>query len=170
MERARLEARGEVPPANVRIGTMLEVPGLIWQLDALLPHIDFLSIGSNDLFQFLFAFDRGNPRVAGRYDVLSPALLNALRDIVRRCDAAGVRVSLCGEMAGRPLEAMALLGIGLTSLSLSPSQFGSVKAMTLSVDTGELAAYLGKLLTGGDHSLRRKLQSFARDHGVVIEN
>ena len=171
IERDRIDRRnnsGVAPPSNIRVGAMLEVPGLIWQLDALLPHLDFLSIGSNDLFQFLFAIDRGNPRVAERYDVLSPALLSALRDILRKCDEAGVPVSLCGEMAGDPLEAMALLGIGIRSLSLSPSAFGAVKAMTLSVDTGELSAYMDTLLQAPDHSLRRKLGAFALDHGIAI--
>lgn len=172
MERDRINRRsidGIEPPSNIRVGAMLEVPGLIWQLDALLPHLDFLSIGSNDLFQFLFAIDRGNPRVSGRYDVLSPALLSAVRDILRKCDAAGVPVSLCGEMAGDPLEAMALLGIGMRSLSLSPSAFGAVKAMTMTVDTAELSAYMNTLLQSPDHSLRRKLGAFALDHGIVLE-
>ncbi len=166
----RLDSDGVEPPKNIRVGAMLEVPGLIWQLDALLPHLDFLSIGSNDLFQFLFAIDRGNPRVSRRYDVLSPALLSAVRDILLKCDAAGVPVSLCGEMAGDPLEAMALLGIGMRSLSLSPSAFGAVKAMTLTVDTDELGAYMNTLLHAPDHSLRRKLKSFALDHGIVLES
>ena len=169
MERARMGRLHEDTPTRVHVGAMLEVPGLIWQLDALLPHIDFLSIGSNDLFQFLFAIDRGNPRVANRYDVLSPGLLSVVRDIVARCRAAGVPVSLCGEMAGRPLEAMALLGLGIRSLSLSPSLFGAVKAMTLTVDTKELGTYVETLLTAPDHSLRRKLSAYAQDHGVVIE-
>ena len=171
IERDRIDRRnnsGVAPPSNIRVGAMLEVPGLIWQLDALLPHLDFLSIGSNDLFQFLFAIDRGNPRVAERYDVLSPALLSALRDILKKCDEVGVPVSLCGEMAGDPLEAMALLGIGIRSLSLSPSAFGAVKAMTLTVDTGELSAYMDTLLQAPDHSLRRKLGAFALDHGIAI--
>lgn len=172
MERERIDRRnaeGLAPPSNIRVGAMLEVPGLIWQLDALLPHLDFLSIGSNDLFQFLFAIDRGNPRVADRYDVLSPALLSAVRDILRKCDDAGVPVSLCGEMAGDPLEAMALLGIGMRSLSLSPSAFGAVKAMTLTMDTAEVGAYMNTLLQSPDHSLRRKLGAFALDHGIVLE-
>jgi phosphotransferase system enzyme I (PtsP) len=135
----------------------------------LLPHLDFLSIGSNDLFQFLFAIDRGNPRVANRYDVLSPALLSALRDILKKCQAAGVPVSLCGEMAGHPLEAMALLGLGMTSLSLSPAAFGSVKAMVLSTDMSELGAFMDTLFSAPDHSLRRKLKAYALDHGVVLE-
>ena len=166
----RLNTDGVEPPTAVHVGAMLEVPGLIWQLDALLPHVDFLSIGSNDLFQFLFAFDRGNPRVANRYDILSPGLLSALREILAKCKAADVRVSLCGEMAGHPLEAMALLGLGMTSLSLSPSMFGSVKAMTLTVDTRELGAYMNMLLDTPDHSLRRKLRAYALDHSVVLES
>ena len=146
------------------------MPGLIWQLEALLPHLDFLSIGSNDLFQFLFAIDRGNPRVAGRYDVLAPSLLSVVREIVRKCNKANVPVSLCGEMAGHPLEAMALLGVGMTSLSVSPSQFGPVKAMTLTADIGALQAYMDELLASPDHSLRRKLRAYAMDHGVVLES
>ena len=115
------------------------------------------------------AIDRGNPRVADRYDVLSPALLSAVRDILRKCDDAGVPVSLCGEMAGDPLEAMALLGIGMRSLSLSPPAFGAVKAMTLTMDTAEVGAYMNTLLQSPDHSLRRKLGAFALDHGIVLE-
>lgn len=165
----RLNADGVEPPTSIHVGAMLEVPGLIWQLDALLPRVDFLSVGSNDLFQFLFAIDRGNPRVSGRYDVLSPALLSALRHILEKCAAADVPVSLCGEMAGDPLEAMALLGIGIRSLSLSPALFGPVKAMTLTVDTEELGAYMNTLLGSADHSLRRKLRAYALDHSVVLE-
>lgn len=170
MERARLDRQGIEPPAAVSVGGMLEVPGLVWQLDALLPDLDFLSIGSNDLFQFMFATDRGNPRVSDRYDILSPGMLSVIRDIVVRCDAAGVPVSLCGEMAGRPIEAMTLLGLGVRSLSLSPSLFGAVKAMTLTVDVAELGAYIETLIAAPDHSLRRKLSAYALDHGVVLES
>ncbi|MGB0631634.1 MAG: putative PEP-binding protein, partial [Alphaproteobacteria bacterium] len=170
MERARMDRQSAEAPTKLRVGAMLEVPGLVWQLDALLPHLDFLSIGSNDLFQFMFATDRGNPRVSDRYDVLAPGMLSVIQDIVRRCDVANVPVSLCGEMAGRPIEAMALLGLGIRSLSLSPSLFGAVKAMTLTVNTVELGAYMNTLLTASDHSLRRKLSAYALDHGVVLES
>ena len=170
MERARLERQNVEAPTSVQVGAMLEVPGLVWQLDTLLPHLDFLSIGSNDLFQFMFATDRGNPRVSDRYDILSPGMFAVIRDIVARCKAAAVPVSLCGEMAGRPIEAMALLGLGIRSLSLSPSLFGAVKAMTLTVDVGELSAYLETLVRAPDHSLRRKLSAYALDHGVVLES
>ena len=170
MERARMDRHNAEPPAKLFVGAMLEVPGLVWQLDALLPLTDFLSIGSNELFQFMFATDRGRPRVSDRYDVLSPGMFAVIRDVVGRCYSAGVPVSLCGEMAGRPIEAMALLGLGIRSLSLSPSLFGAVKAMTLTVNTEELRAYIDTLLTAPDHSLRRKLSAYAHDHGVVLES
>jgi len=110
MEVERLKARGEAAPARLRVGTMLEVPALYWQLPALLKRVDFISVGSNDLTQFLFAIDRGNPRISERYDVLSPAMLNFLRRLAKETAKGGVQLSVCGEMAGRPLEAMALLG------------------------------------------------------------
>ncbi|MBM3488066.1 MAG: phosphoenolpyruvate--protein phosphotransferase [Alphaproteobacteria bacterium] len=169
-ELAHAGARGQTPPSRVHVGAMLEVPGLIWQLDMLLPQLDFLSIGSNDLFQFLFASDRGNPLVAGRYDPLSPAVLAVLRMLVERCGKAGVPVSLCGEMAGRPLEAMTLVGLGLRELSMPPSMLGPVKAMVRSLDAGALRAYLDTLTEVPDRSLRERLRSFARDHGVVVED
>src|SRR5262249_52358445 len=101
-ERELAKAEGYEPPASVKIGVMLEVPSLLWQLPALLERIDFLSIGTNDLAQFLFACDRGNPRLADRYDVLSAPMVALFRDVVARCAAAGVPLSMCGEMAGNP--------------------------------------------------------------------
>jgi phosphotransferase system enzyme I (PtsP) len=109
-EVARLERLGRLLPKVVRVGTMLEVPSLAWQLPALLKRVDFLSLGSNDLMQFMFASDRGNPRLADRYDILAPGVLSFIRHLVRQCEAAAVPLSVCGEMAGRPLEAMALNG------------------------------------------------------------
>jgi phosphotransferase system enzyme I (PtsP) len=168
-ELAREEARGRVLPEKVRVGAMMEVPALLWQLPSLLRRIDFLSVGSNDLFQFLYAVDRGNPRVSDRYDVLSPGVLMMLRDLVRQCDAAKVPLSLCGEMAGRPLEAMTLIGLGFRSISMTPARVGAVRAMTRSLFIKPLAAYLDELLDSPDHSLRPRLRAFAKDHGVVVE-
>ena len=164
----RLERLGGPGPASVRVGTMFEVPSLVWQFDALLQEVDFLSIGSNDLMQFLFASDRGNPRLASRYDILSPAALSLLRDVVRRCDAAGVPVSLCGEAAGRPLEAMALIGLGLRSISMAAGSIGAVKMMVRSLDLPALEAHMAPLFGSAEHSLRPQLAQFARDHGVAI--
>ena len=160
--------RGTTMPTALKVGAMLEVPSLYFQLPALLQRVDFLSIGSNDLLQFLFASDRGNPLVGERYDTLSPALLNFLRDVIRQCDQAVVPVSICGEMAGAPLEAMVLIGVGFRRLSMSASSVGGVRMMTRSLDTKALAAYLATVLGGPDRTLRHKLAAFARDHGVVI--
>ncbi len=110
---------------------MLEVPALLWQLDELMDEVDFVSVGSNDLFQFAMAVDRGNARVSDRFDVLGRPFLRILRDIVRAGDRNETPVTLCGEMAAKPLSAMALLGIGFRSVSMSPTAIGPVKAMLL---------------------------------------
>jgi phosphotransferase system enzyme I (PtsP) len=168
MELARAEARGAQLPSAVRVGVMLEVPSLLWQLRALLPRIDFLSIGTNDLLQFLFACDRGNPELVDRYDVLSPPVLCFLRELVERCREAGVALSICGEMAARPLEAMVLLGLGVRDLSMTPSDIGPVKAMLRALRCGQLAGYLDQLYHLSDHSLRDRLRHYALDHGVPL--
>ena len=155
-------------PAEIEIGVMLEVPSLAFQLDALLDRIDFLSIGSNDLLQFLFAVDRGNARLSDRYDALSPAALSFLHTVVGKCDSAGVRCTLCGEMGGAPLEAMALIGIGFRSLSMSPPSIGPVKAMLRTLPVARTEAFILPLLSSPDHSLREQLRAFAADHGVAV--
>ncbi len=169
LEMARARQRGQPMPANLELGAMLEVPSLLWQLPELLRHADFISVGSNDLAQFLFASDRGNPRLAGRYDPLSPAMLSVIAQLVARCAEAGRPISVCGEMAGRPLEAMALLGLGLYRLSMAPSAIGPVKTMLRSLDIGQLQAYLAdRIAQGHGGGLRRDLLAYARDHGVVL--
>jgi phosphotransferase system enzyme I (PtsP) len=169
LEVERERERGGQLPRLLRVGAMLEVPALMWQLDALLTEADFLSVGSNDLFQFLYASDRGNPRVAQRYDVLAPGLLSLLRDLAARCAAADVPLSLCGEMAGKPLEAMALIGLGFRNISMPPATVGPVKAMIRSLNVGMLGTYLSTLYDLPDHSLRQKLAAFASDHGIAID-
>ncbi len=159
---------GRPLPNRVRIGTMLEVPALAFQLDALLPLVDFVSVGSNDLAQFLFAIDRGNPRIADRYDPLAPAMLTFLHRVAARCAESGVSMSVCGEMAGRPLEAMALIALGVRVLSVAAPSVGPVKTMIRSLQVSAVSAYLHGLLKSPDHSLRDKLKSFALDHGVLL--
>ena len=163
-----LKKRGHDLPKTLKIGVMIEIPSLIWQLDHLLPLVDFASIGSNDLVQFLFASDRGNPKLAGRYDPLSPAALSAMRLIVEKGRQHGKKVTLCGELGGRPLEAMGLVGIGLSSMSMVPSGVGPVKAMIRSLDQQKLWAFMEPLLKSPLHSLRGDLLEFANRHGVVI--
>jgi phosphotransferase system enzyme I (PtsP) len=166
LDRAR---RSREPlPAEIRVGAMFEVPALAWQLEDLLARIDFLSVGSNDLRQFLFATDRGNPRIADRYDTLSPAMLGLLDRLVQGSVAAGVPISLCGEMAGHSLDAMALIGLGFRSLSMAPSAVGPIKTMIRSLDLGQAAAYLRSVLHLPVASLRSPLRAFARDHEVAL--
>lgn len=167
-ELERVRAAGRPMPDSIKVGTMLEVPALMFQLKPLLARVDFLSVGSNDLLQFLFACDRGSPRLADRYDVLSPAVLNLLRGLVREAGAAGVPVTLCGEMAGRPLEAMVLLGLGFRSLSMTATSLGPVKMMARSLEVAPLARYLDRLVELPDRSLRERLRAFARDRGVAV--
>jgi phosphotransferase system enzyme I (PtsP) len=168
LELSRLTAQGREPPAALKVGVMFEVPALAWQLPLLLARVDFVSVGSNDLQQFMFASDRGNAQLAGRYDTLSPAMLSMLSGLVRAGEAASVPFSLCGEMAGRPLEAMALIGLGFQSLSMPSPAIGAVKTMVRSLDVGRLRPFLAGLLTRPVPSLREHLRAFALDHDVAI--
>ncbi len=167
-ERARLARQGEDAPSELRIGTMLEVPALFWQMPTLLERVDFISVGSNDLMQFLFACDRGSTRLSGRYDVLSPSALTFLKGIATACARRRVALTLCGEMAGRPLEAMALIGLGFRRLSMSPSAIGPVKAMLRSLDSREVAAFVETLLELPDRALRSRLAAFAHDRAIRV--
>jgi len=155
-------------PSRVEFGAMLEVPALAEMLDVLLPRIDFLSIGTNDLTQFLFAADRADPRLAERYDWLSPSILRFLRRIVVAADAAGVPVRLCGEMGGRPLEAMALIGIGIHQFSITPAAIGPMKAMIRSLDGSAIEAKMAMLLDKPTRDMRRILTEWAKRKGVKL--
>ncbi|HET6221340.1 MAG TPA: phosphoenolpyruvate--protein phosphotransferase, partial [Dongiaceae bacterium] len=168
IELERVRRNREPLPAEIRVGAMFEVPALAWELEDLLARVDFLSVGSNDLRQFLFAIDRGNPRIADRYDTLSPAMLGLLDRLVQASAAAGVPVGLCGEMAGQPLDAMALIGLGFRSLSMAPSAVGPIKTMVRSLDLGQLAAYLRSILRLPVATLRSQLRAFARDREVAL--
>ncbi len=168
LEIERERALGHPLPERVKVGTMLEVPALAFQMDALLPLVDFVSIGSNDMTQFLFAVDRGNPRIAERYDALAPGMLTFIRYVAGKCEAAQVPLSVCGEMAGRPLEAMALIACGVRILSVASPSIGPVKTMIRTLEVAPVRAYLDGLLRSPDRSLRDKLKSFAIDHGVVL--
>jgi phosphotransferase system enzyme I (PtsP) len=147
---------------------MIEVPSLLYELDALLPRVDFVSVGSNDLLQYFFAADRNNTRVSGRYDSLSAAPLRALGAIATAAKHHRRPLSLCGEMAGRPLEAMALIGLGYRSISMAPASIGPVKSMILSLDAAALQSWLEEALRSGEGSLRAQLKRYAEEHGVEI--
>jgi len=163
-----LKRHGRPEPKQLMIGAMIEVPALLWQLDSILPLVDFASVGSNDLMQFLFAADRGNVRVADRFDSLNPAALRAFRQIVMGAELHDTPLTLCGEMAGKPLEAMTLIGLGFRSISMAPASVGPVKAMVLSLDAGNLREKLDELLADRATSLREELKRFAAESGVQI--
>jgi phosphotransferase system enzyme I (PtsP) len=158
-------------PERVHIGVMVEVPALLYQLEELLTRVDFLSVGSNDLMQFMFAADRSNSKLAGRFDPISPPMLRALKSIVDRARAAGKPVTLCGELASQPIGALALIAIGFRSLSIAASAVGPVKAMILDLDAKKVAALMEPLLNGGAGSketIRQKIEAFAAAQGLQL--
>jgi phosphotransferase system, enzyme I, PtsP len=163
---AYLAGRKKQLPSRIRYGAMLEVPALAETLDILLPRLDFLSIGTNDLTQFLFAADRADPRLAERYDWLSPAILRFIRRVVIACKEHEVDLAVCGEMGGRTLEAMALLGIGLERLSITPAAVGAVKAMIRSLDSNAIGIKMEELLSAPPPSMRNALTVWAKDNAV----
>ncbi len=167
-QRAWLADRRKRLPTKIRYGAMLEVPALAEVLDILLPKLDFMSIGTNDLTQFLFAADRSNPALAERYDWLSPAILRFLKRVVLAADAHKVPLAVCGEMGGRTLEALALIGIGLTRLSITPVAVGPIKAMIRSLDRGAAQDLLDGLLAEPPCDMRATLTDWAEARGVQI--
>jgi phosphotransferase system, enzyme I, PtsP len=160
--------RGRPAPSRLDVGAMVEAPSLLWHLDALLPLTDFVSVGTNDLMQYLFAADRGNSRVSDRYDPLSPPALRALKAIWEACVETGTPVSVCGEMAGRPLEAFALVALGFERLSMPPAGIGPVKQMVLSCDREAARRGVEGLLKGAAGSVRAEIEALARKLSVAV--
>ena len=169
-ELTHLRRHGYVLPERVEVGAMVEVPSLLFQLDELLERVDFLSVGSNDLVQFLYAVDRGNSLVANRFDPISAPVLRALKDIAEKGRAYGKPVTLCGELASKPIGALALIALGYRSFSVTASALGPVKAMILELNARKAAAMLRPLLDSavGATSLRPKLEEFAEAEGLPI--
>jgi phosphotransferase system enzyme I (PtsP) len=165
---AHLRRHGRPGPTKISLGAMIEVPAMLWQLDEIFSKVDFVSVGSNDLLQFIFAADRGNVRVASRFDVLSPTALRVLRQIVVQAEKYKVPVTLCGEMAGKPLEAMALIGLGYRSISMAPASVGPVKAMILSVSAAEIQRYVLDLIEHNREDIRARLTDFANAHDIPL--
>ena len=166
---AWLKSQKKLLPAEVRFGTMLEVPALAEMLDVLLPRLQFLSIGTNDLTQFLFAADRAHPKLAERYDWLSPAILRFLKRVIDQCNAHGVDVTVCGEMGGRPVEALALAALGLRRLSITPAAVGPVKAAIRQLNLPELEQAMAGWLANPPADLRAELLAWAEARGFVFD-
>jgi phosphotransferase system, enzyme I, PtsP len=165
---AYLSGRKKLLPKRIRYGAMLEVPALADALDLLLPKIDFLSIGTNDLTQFLFAADRADPRLAERYDWLSASILRFIRRVVVACEAHNVSLSVCGEMGGRPLEAAALIGIGIENLSITPAGIGPIKAMIRSLDRAAVTEQVEAMLARPTPNFRQVLLKWAAEQQIEV--
>jgi phosphotransferase system enzyme I (PtsP) len=166
---AWLRRQKKVLPEAIRYGVMLEVPALAEQLDLLAPKIAFLSIGTNDLTQFLFAADRSNPKLAERYDWLSPAILRFIQRVVRSLAGTGVDISVCGEMGGRRLEALALLALGIKRLSITPAAVGPIKELVGKVDLPEIATAMEGWLAAPPESLRATMSAWAAERGIHVD-
>lgn len=167
-DQAHLRRHSQPGPSKISLGAMVEIPSLLWQLDELFCRVDFASVGSNDLLQFIFAADRNNTRVASRFDVLSPTALRMLRQIVVAAERHKVPLTLCGEMAGKPLEAMALVGLGYRSISMAPASIGPVKTMILALNATDIQDFLLDLIDQGCADIRQRLIEFARTNDVPV--
>ncbi|MEP0730167.1 MAG: putative PEP-binding protein, partial [Parasphingorhabdus sp.] len=168
-QRAYLHSQKKRLPSQIRYGAMLEVPALAECLDLMAERLDFLSIGTNDLTQFLFAADRSNPRLAERFDWMSPAILRFLR---RASDNAGrfdIPLGVCGEMGGRPLDALALLGLGIRNLSITPASVGPIKAMVRSLDLSQVETEIEAILKEAPADPRTRLEQWANQHGIDLD-
>ncbi len=163
------KSKGKQLPIAVRFGAMLEVPALAECLDMLAGRLDFISIGTNDLTQFLFAADRSNPKLAERFDWLSPAILRFLKRVSEKADELGIEFSVCGEMGGRPLDALALLSLGIEKLSITPASVGSIKAMVRSTDLGEAKKFMEKSLLNPNRDIRGELSKWAEIQKIDLE-
>lgn len=161
-------SKGLLPPLSTAVGAMVEVPSIVWTLDELLLHVDFISVGTNDLCQFFYAVDRSNSHLNGRYDVLSKPFLDLLSHIAKRAAAHHKPASICGEMASNPLEAMALLAIGYTILSINPGSLADVKMMIRSLDLRRTQSFLEDIMGRNSFTIRQELSSFAHDHDIPI--
>lgn len=166
---AYLRGQKKMLPLKIRYGAMLEVPALAECLDLMADRLDFLSIGTNDLTQFLFAADRSNPRLAERFDWMSPAILRFLHRAAENAARYGIDLSICGEMGGRPLDALALLGLGIRNLSITPASVGPIKAMVRSLDLGEARRELETILKQAPADTRQRLESWAGERRIDLD-
>lgn len=166
---AWLKSRKKLLPEAVHYGAMLEVPALAEVIDQLAPRISFLSVGTNDLTQFLFAADRANPKLASRYDWLSLPILRFLKRVVAGVEGTDVALGVCGEMGGRRLEALALLGLGLRRLSITPVSVGPIKELVRQVDLEQITAAMDQWLLSPPPNMREALSQWADDHGIGVD-
>ena len=153
---------GHSIPKNVEIGAMLETPSLVFAPKQFFELADFISIGGNDLKQFFYAADRENERVRKRYDTLNVSFLNLIKQIVIRCEETSTPLSFCGEDAGKPLEAVCLLAMGIRTLSMRPASIGAVKALIRDINIIELRRVIDQALVSGEQSIRPIVESWIK--------
>jgi phosphoenolpyruvate-protein phosphotransferase len=169
-QKAYLVRHNHPLPSEIKLGAMVEVPSLLLELDEICTRADFLSVGTNDLMQFLFAADRENRLVADRFDNLSTPMLRALKRIINTADKLGCPVTVCGDMAGRPYEAIALIGLGFRSLSMTPSAVGPMKALVLKLDAARATEIVEEAISTNDtgRTLREAIDSFIEEHDIPL--
>jgi phosphotransferase system enzyme I (PtsP) len=163
----RERARGNLIPIKTCLGAMIEVPSLVFQLPQIFPHVDFLSVGSNDLFQFFYAIDREFPKLSNRHDVLSPTFLSLLKSIQTQCEVAQIPLGICGEMAGNPLEALALIGLGYRTLSMAAAAIPPIKNMIRNLNYQEISDYMASVCSPSENNIRKHLESFAKSRRLI---
>jgi phosphotransferase system enzyme I (PtsP) len=170
IHRAVLELNDEgVAVILPEVGVMVEVPSAVYLVREFATLVDFISVGSNDLTQYLLAVDRNNPRVANIYDSLHPAVLKALKMVVDAANEGGIPVSLCGEMAGDPLGAVTLVGLGYRHLSMSSSNLLRVKSILRQIDSGWAHTVASGLLHLDDPKVVRSTMRLAlRKAGIPL--
>lgn len=166
LEVERLDRLGKTKPKRITLGTMIETPSLAWDIKRLLPYVDFVSIGTNDLFQFFFAADRGSPELSSRYDLLKPPALRLLKYMTEQCNKQGKPITICGEMASSQLEAMALMALGIKSFSISPTSIGPIKMMLRNLNVQDLKNFMEKAMDDGQENLREPLLKYARQNEI----
>jgi phosphotransferase system enzyme I (PtsP) len=166
----RLRRAGKAVPSKLELGVMVEVPSLLFELDQLLPEADFVSIGSNDLVQFLTASDRANPRVAKNYDPIGLPRLRAIRHVVDAARKYNVPITMCGELAGKPVDALALMAVGMTRLSMGPASIGPIKELVLNLDLTPIRQSVAAALSDGASgvSIRALLHEWIEKQGLPI--
>ena len=164
-----LRQRKHQLPRKIRYGVMLEVPSLAETLDLLMDRVSFISVGTNDLTQFLFAADRANPMLANRYDWLSVSIMRFLSRVVKGVEGHPVELGVCGEMGGRRLEALALIGLGIRRLSITPAAVGPIKQLVCQIDTTEIAAAMREWLAHPPENLRQSLKQWTQERGIEID-
>lgn len=169
-EISRMKKFNKLLPKKISIGSMLEIPSLIWQFDILLPEVDFISVGSNDLMQFLFAADRGNSAIVDRYSILKPSALRFLKQAVDKCNEYRVPIHICGDISGKFSYVLALLGLGFRSFSLTPADIGPIKKIVRSLHLGDLEKFMNSQLKTDLLAIENNLLLYAEQNNIILEN